>query len=97
MTYTSCRTSSVSLDIVCGCTRTHYRLPVAVMREALRLSPTAPVRTCAPIDATTVKNGAYALEKDVSVVVNVTMAHRDPKVWGADVSPRFCVGTYCRG
>ena len=67
------------------------------MRETLRMSPTASVRGCAPIDATTVKNGAYALEKDVSMIVNVTMAQRDPKVWGADVSPRFFIQTYYRG
>lgn len=55
------------------------------MREVLRLSPSAPLRVISPLEDTTL-GGKYALEKDLSIIVNISMAHRDPKVWGADVS-----------
>ena len=55
------------------------------MREVLRLSPSAPLRTIAPIEDTTLAGGKYAVTKDTSIVVNVSATHRDPKVWGSDV------------
>jgi len=53
------------------------------MREVLRMSPSAPLRVVAPTEDTTLK-GKYAVEKDVSIIVNISQAHRDPKVWGPD-------------
>ena len=54
------------------------------MRETLRLAPTAPLRSVAPLEDTVI-GGEYALEKDVTVTCGVFMMHRDPKVWGEDV------------
>ncbi len=64
------------------------------MRETLRLSPTAPFRGIAALEDTTLKNGSYAVEKDVSILLNITMSQRDPKIWGVDVSvsSHFCLG-----
>lgn len=58
----------------------------AVLRETLRLAPTAPLRTVAPLEDTTLKGGKYAVPKDMAILVNVFVAHRDPLVWGPDVS-----------
>ena len=55
------------------------------MRESLRLGPTAPARTAAAIEDTTVLGGKYAVEKDTAIMLNIMQAHRDPKVWGEDV------------
>ncbi|TCD65595.1 hypothetical protein EIP91_002442 [Steccherinum ochraceum] len=62
-----------------------HKLPylLAVMREVLRLSPSAPMRTVAPLEDTLLK-GKYAVQKDISLTVNVAAAHRDPKVYGPD-------------
>ncbi|KAH8107855.1 bifunctional P-450/NADPH-P450 reductase, partial [Cristinia sonorae] len=62
-----------------------HKLPylLAVMREVLRLSPSAPLRVIAPLEDTVIA-GKYALEKDTSIIVNISMAQRDPKVWGPD-------------
>ncbi len=59
------------------------------MRETLRLSPTAPFRGIAALEDTTLKNGSYAVEKDVTILLNVLMCQRDPKLWGADVCLPF--------
>ncbi|OBZ71165.1 hypothetical protein A0H81_08482 [Grifola frondosa] len=56
---------------------------IAVMRESLRLSPTAPARTVTPIEDTTL-GGKYAVQKDDIIVLNMIGAQRDPKVWGDD-------------
>ncbi|KAL4252643.1 Bifunctional cytochrome P450/NADPH--P450 reductase [Abortiporus biennis] len=63
-----------------------HKLPylIAVLRETLRLGPTAPMRAVAPIEDTTLGGGKYAIEKDTLIVVGVAMAQRDPKVWGPD-------------
>ncbi|KAL6298881.1 cytochrome P450 [Sparassis latifolia] len=63
------------------------RLPylLAVMRETLRLSPSAPMRTVSPLEDTTL-GGKYAVEKGATVVVNVIVVHRDPRVWGDDAN-----------
>ncbi|KAI0770681.1 fatty acid hydroxylase [Fomes fomentarius] len=56
---------------------------LAVMRESLRLGPTASTRAAAPIEDT-VLAGKYFVEKDTSIVVNTWTMQRDPKVWGED-------------
>ncbi|KAI0354818.1 cytochrome P450 [Trametes cingulata] len=58
---------------------------IAVMRETLRLSPTAPARTVSPFEDTTI-GGKYFIKKGESIIVNTYDCQRDPKVWGIDVS-----------
>ncbi len=61
----------------------------AVMRETLRLSPTAPARTVAPFEDVTI-GGKYFVRKGQSIIVNTYDCQRDRKVWGDDVSkPRL--------
>lgn len=61
-------------------------LVAAVMRETLRLAPTAAMRSVAALEDTTLGNGMYAIQKDQIVALNIYMVHRDPKIWGEDVS-----------
>ena len=58
------------------------------MRETLRLSPTAPNRTVTPLEDTTLK-GKYPVSKGDLIFMNVYTMHRDPKIWGDDVSMSF--------
>ena len=57
-----------------------------VLKESLRLWPTAPVFALSPIKDTTI-GGTYRLKKPYQIVVLSPMLHRDPTVWGerADV------------
>ncbi|KAK0194657.1 fatty acid hydroxylase [Armillaria mellea] len=57
---------------------------IAVMRESLRLGPTAPSRTVAPIEDTTLGGGKYFVKAGCSIVIQIFLMHRDPKVWGED-------------
>lgn len=59
------------------------------MREVLRLSPSAPLRSIAPLEDTTLKGGKYSVTKDYSIIVNVANTHRDPAVYGDDVGFRY--------
>ncbi|KAL1937786.1 hypothetical protein VTO73DRAFT_12805 [Trametes versicolor] len=56
---------------------------LAVLRESLRLGPTAPARSVAPHEDTTI-GGKYFVEKGTSIVINTYNAHRDTAVWGED-------------
>ncbi|KAI0694739.1 bifunctional P-450/NADPH-P450 reductase [Earliella scabrosa] len=56
---------------------------LAVMRESMRLGPTAPIRGATPLEDT-VLGGKYAVEKGANLLINIYVAHRDPKVWGDD-------------
>ncbi|CDO72209.1 hypothetical protein BN946_scf184970.g61 [Trametes cinnabarina] len=56
---------------------------IAVMRETLRLSPTAPARTVAPFEDTVI-GGKYPIAKGESIIVNTYSCQRDRKVWGED-------------
>ncbi|TBU21982.1 fatty acid hydroxylase [Dichomitus squalens] len=56
---------------------------LAVMREGLRLGPTAPARTVGAAEDTVI-GGKYAIEKGTPVVVNTYSMQRDPKIWGED-------------
>ncbi|PSR72168.1 hypothetical protein PHLCEN_2v11960 [Hermanssonia centrifuga] len=62
-----------------------HKLPylIAVLRETLRLAPTAPLRSITPLEDTIV-GGKYAVAKDTTITCEIFMAHRDPKVWGED-------------
>ncbi|TXI84116.1 MAG: cytochrome P450 [Cupriavidus sp.] len=58
------------------------RLPVLerVLKETLRLWPTAPAFAIAPYEDTVI-GGRYFLPKDRRVSIVLTALHRDPKVW----------------
>ncbi|KAI5117203.1 hypothetical protein M0805_005173 [Coniferiporia weirii] len=67
----------------------------AIMRETLRLHPTAPTRAVAPLEDNTIvvggdgdplnpANKKYELKKDQVVAVHVFTMMRDPRVWGED-------------
>lgn len=58
------------------------RLPVLdrVLKETLRLWPTAPAFAVAPFEDTLL-GGRYRIHKDRRVSVVLTALHRDPKVW----------------
>ncbi len=54
-----------------------------ILDESLRLWPTAPMFTRAPLEDTVI-GGKYALPTGMGVSVLLPMLHRDPSVWGAD-------------
>ncbi|KAL7275682.1 hypothetical protein RUND412_001369 [Rhizina undulata] len=61
----------------------------ALLRETLRLTPTAPVFTLRPRpdtkeDPVTLGGGKYVVGKDEPLIAILTKIHRDPKVWGED-------------
>jgi cytochrome P450/NADPH-cytochrome P450 reductase len=62
----------------------------AVMRETLRLKPTAPMIALHPHpvknkeDPVTLGGGKYVLHKDETIAVNLSKMQRDPKVYGPD-------------
>ena len=54
-----------------------------ILKEALRLWPTAPAFALRPYEATTLA-GRYPIAKDDVVVVLIPQLHRDPAIWGND-------------
>jgi cytochrome P450 / NADPH-cytochrome P450 reductase len=54
-----------------------------VLKESLRLWPTAPAFTRHAYEPT-VLGGKYQIDKQTSLTVLTPMLHRDPKVWGVD-------------
>lgn len=56
----------------------------AVMRESIRLAPTASMRSMRPLEDT-ILGGKYAVNKGDVLLVNTYMQHRDIGVWGNDV------------
>jgi cytochrome P450/NADPH-cytochrome P450 reductase len=59
---------------------THLTYVDQVLKEALRLWPTAPAFSVYPY-ADTVIGGGYPIRHDQTVMVLLPMLHRDPKVW----------------
>ena len=55
-----------------------------VLKETLRLWPTAPAFALYPYEDETVIGGQYPVRKDQTIMVLIPMLHRDPKVWGDD-------------
>ncbi|THU90609.1 cytochrome P450 [Dendrothele bispora CBS 962.96] len=56
----------------------------AVLREAMRLQPTAAIRVVNSIEDTTIGNGKYFLPKGAAIALLTWDAHRDVAVWGED-------------
>lgn len=67
----------------------NMNIDLAVMRETLRLAATAPMRSVAPMEDTTIGGGKYAIPKDTSIVIQTWELHRDPAIWGDDVCAVF--------
>ncbi|KAI8986145.1 cytochrome P450 [Trametes punicea] len=61
---------------------------IAVMRETLRIAPTAPARTVAPFEDTVI-GGKYFIGKGESIIVNTYDCQRDRAVWGDDIDGRY--------
>ncbi|KAE9393363.1 cytochrome P450 [Gymnopus androsaceus JB14] len=58
----------------------------AVMRETLRLAPTAPIRTTVALEDTCLANGKYFIKGGSTLFVNAWVYQKDPKVWGKDAN-----------
>jgi cytochrome P450/NADPH-cytochrome P450 reductase len=55
-----------------------------VLKETLRLWPTAPAFAVYPYDKETTIGGKYRVTRDQVILILLPMLHRDPKVWGND-------------
>ena len=60
----------------------------AVLRETLRLAPSAPKRGVVALEDTVI-GGEYAFKANVPMVLHVSMSMRDPSVYGEDVRILF--------
>lgn len=89
------RAAQQEVDEVCGkgpITVEHIpklKYIAAVLRETLRLNPTASIFAVSPHpdlneDPVTIGNGKYALEKGQPIHAVLPKIHRDPKVYGDD-------------
>ncbi|KAK1223348.1 hypothetical protein PQX77_013780 [Marasmius sp. AFHP31] len=58
----------------------------AVMRETLRLAPTAPARAVTALEDTTLLNGKYFVKAGTPLTILTWNMHRDPAVWGEDAN-----------
>ncbi|MBV8357962.1 MAG: cytochrome P450, partial [Deltaproteobacteria bacterium] len=54
-----------------------------ILKESLRLWPTAPAFAVYPYEDTIV-GGKYRIRSDQTLLILLPMLHRDPKVWGTD-------------
>jgi cytochrome P450 / NADPH-cytochrome P450 reductase len=61
----------------------HLRYVSQVLKESLRLWPTAPAFNRHPYEPT-VLGGKYQIDKQSQLTVLTPMLHRDPKIWGED-------------
>ena len=57
----------------------------AILRETLRMRPSAPMRTVAPFEDTIIGGGKYLIKKGQTIVINAYHVHKDPAVYGDDV------------
>ncbi|MCX6048868.1 MAG: cytochrome P450, partial [Chloroflexi bacterium] len=55
-----------------------------ILKESLRLWPTAPAFALYPHEKETVIGGKYGVRDDQTLLILTPMLHRDPKVWGAN-------------
>jgi cytochrome P450/NADPH-cytochrome P450 reductase len=58
----------------------------AVMRETLRLSPTAPTRSVTPLKDTTLGGGKYTVKAGHTIIIQTFTMQVDPLVWGDDAT-----------
>ncbi|KAK7438190.1 hypothetical protein VKT23_018121 [Stygiomarasmius scandens] len=58
---------------------------LAVMRETLRLAPTAPGRSVTPVEDT-VLGEKYFVKANTVLTLQIWVMHRDPQVWGEDAN-----------
>ncbi|KAJ9114036.1 hypothetical protein QFC22_005856 [Naganishia vaughanmartiniae] len=56
----------------------------ASLKETLRLNPTAPAWTVAPLKDEVLADGQYHVKQGQPIAVILDSLHRDPMVWGAD-------------
>ncbi|KAJ3896345.1 fatty acid hydroxylase [Lentinula edodes] len=56
----------------------------AVIRETLRLAPTAPMRMVKSLEDTYLAKGKYFVKAGSSLIVNTWVYQKDSKVWGED-------------
>ncbi|KAH8103122.1 cytochrome P450 [Cristinia sonorae] len=57
---------------------------LAVLRETLRLTSSAPQRTVRAVEDTTIGGGKYFIDSKINIIFNNWMIMNDPKVWGED-------------
>jgi cytochrome P450/NADPH-cytochrome P450 reductase len=62
----------------------HLRYVSQILKESLRLWPTAPAFSRHPYEPA-VLGGKYQIDKQSRLMVLTPMLHRDPKIWGDDV------------
>jgi cytochrome P450/NADPH-cytochrome P450 reductase len=55
-----------------------------ILKESLRLWPTAPAFAVYPYEQETTIGGRYLVRSDQTLFILTPMLHRDPAVWGAD-------------
>jgi cytochrome P450/NADPH-cytochrome P450 reductase len=55
-----------------------------ILKESLRLWPTAPGFTVCPYGEETIIGSKYRVRRDQTLFILLPMLHRDPRVWGAD-------------
>jgi cytochrome P450/NADPH-cytochrome P450 reductase len=60
------------------------------MRETLRLSAPAPMRSTAPLEDTTLGGGKYAVKAGTIISLLIWKIQTDPHIWGDDVSLFGC-------
>lgn len=79
------------IDTILGKERIRYehisKLPylIAALRETLRLHPPIPILGLTPFEDTLI-GGKHFIEKGTWTIVQLACLHRDPTVWGDDVS-----------
>lgn len=62
-----------------------YPSVLAVLRETLRLQPTAAIRVVYPLEDTVVGRGKYFVKAGQAIALQIWDSHRDPSVWSDDV------------
>lgn len=53
-----------------------------ILKESLRLWPTAPAFAVYPYEEKTTLAGTYPIHRDQTLMILTPMLHRDPKIWG---------------
>ncbi|KAK0214536.1 fatty acid hydroxylase [Armillaria fumosa] len=56
----------------------------AVLRETLRLQPTAAIRVVYPLEDTVIGRGKYFVKAGQAIALQIWDSHRDPSVWSDD-------------